>query len=464
MPSDNKYLQEFLQKVCQEIRFKSLHGVISKELSDHIADQQHAYVQQGLDAEAAAVKAVAEMGDPVMVGKQYDLAHRPKTEWSILTMAAVLVLAGGIIQYMFSGVNAQSAGMFTRYLQYAPLSLLAFALMYFGDYMLLARHARPVYLTILAAALLGFCFLPRSHGAYTYAYYAALLLIPAYAGIVYGFKDRGYAGIVYSGLYYLGGALLCIAAPSAAAFLLLTISCLVMLSVGVAKGWFGGDQKAGLAMVLAPVLLVSALGLLSAPAYVVRRISYFFNPTLDPLGPGYLPLMVRRLCDTASPWGAVMPGSGDSGPVVNLLPNWATDFSFTYIIAKMGYLPGMLLAAAMFGLIARMFITVFRQKNACGFLVALAACLAITGQIVFYLLSNLGVIAPLAMTLPFISYGALGFVVNMALLGLLLSVYRRSDLVIDRLPANYGGGRFITYADGKLIIDLGWQFNKARSE
>ena len=127
------------------------------------------------------------------------------------------------------------------------------------------------------------------------------------------------------------------------------------------------------------------------------------------------------------------------------LPGWNTDFMLTYIIARLGYIAGFIIVVVVFVLILRMFISVMKQKNAYGFLLSFSACLAITVQAVFYVLSNIGIIAPFAVILPFISFGSIGFVVNMILLGLLLSVYRRTDPVKDRLQGVPSDKRLFTF-------------------
>lgn len=459
MQSYSKHVQEFLQVVCKEIRFKGIHKNITRELSGHIEDQKNEYINQGLGEETAALKAVEQMGDPVIVGKQLDLAHRPKTEWSIISIAAILVVLGGAIQYFLSGVNADSADMFSHFLLYAPIGIAAFAVIYFFDYTLLGRYSKLVYFALLAITIAGFLTLSRLNGAYTYVYFSALLFIPALAGIIYGFRNKGYLGIVFSGLFYAGAAFMCILAPSFSSLLLLTISCLAILTVAIVKGFFGGNRKVGLALVYVPMLLLSVLVILTTvitSPYRLERIRSMLNPGHDPLGSGYLPLMVRKLIVAARPIGtAVLDGNFGNVSIDRILPVRSTDLSLTYIIARLGYIPAMAIVAFMLILIVRMFISVFKQKNTYGFLVSFAACLAITGQIVFYVLSNIGVIAPLSLILPFISFGAFGFIVNMILIGLLLSVYRRTNLVNDRLQSNYSNTRLFTLADGKLIIDLG---------
>lgn len=89
----------FLESVCKEVKFKKAHSAITKELSDHIEDQKLDFVKQGTNEETAQLKAIEEMGDPTEVGKRLNKAYKPRTEWSILTLAVILILAGGIIQY-----------------------------------------------------------------------------------------------------------------------------------------------------------------------------------------------------------------------------------------------------------------------------------------------------------------------------------------------------------------------------
>ncbi|MDD4170357.1 MAG: FtsW/RodA/SpoVE family cell cycle protein [Desulfotomaculaceae bacterium] len=468
MPSSNKYAQEFLQSVCQQIRFKGIHENITNELSDHIDDQKNEYIKQGFDEEAAFLKAVEQMGDPVLVGKQLDKAHRPKIEWSILSLAAILVVAGGFVQYFLSGVNADNSYVFSHFLIYAPAGIAAFTLIYFFDYTLLGRYPKVVYLLLFTFTIVGFLFFNRVNGSYTHVYYSALLFIPAFAGIVYDFRSKGYLGIIASGLFYAGAAYICLLASKFTGLILLTVSCLIILTVAIKKGFFGSNKLVGLAIAYIPVIISLVLTILTAPPYLRNRLAHIVNPELDPLGSGYIPLMVKRLIASSQPFGeAVLDGniadiSIASVSIEQLLPNWATDFSLTYIIARLGYVAGLVIIAVMLILIARMFFSVMKQKNAYGYLVSLSACLAITGQVVLYILSNIGVITPFSVTLPFISFGGMGFVVNMILVGLLLSVYRLTDLAHERPQGVAGDRRLITLVDGKLIIDLGMKafFNK----
>lgn len=69
-------IREYLNDVCNQIRWKKAHYIICEELENHIIDQKAAFVQMGMDEETATDKAIKEMGDPILVGSELDQTHR----------------------------------------------------------------------------------------------------------------------------------------------------------------------------------------------------------------------------------------------------------------------------------------------------------------------------------------------------------------------------------------------------
>ena len=451
----DRSMEDFLDAVCGQVRLKTVHSSIKDELSDHIACLKDEYISEGMDAENASLKALQQMGDPVLIGRQLNQAHSPKIEWSILVLALVLTGIGGFVQFFLSAVSPNNAQAFSNFLIYAPLGIAAFAFTYFFDYMLIGRYSKLVYFSLMAAAILGFFILARIHGAYRHIYYYALLFMPAFSGVIYGLRNKGYFGIIISGIFYTGGAIMCLLAPTFSGLLFITIGCLVILTSAINRGYFGGSKRAGLAIVYIPTLAVTAACISALYGPLARRFSFMMHPEADPNGYGYQHLMVKRLISSSRPLGkAVLDGDMAGMDIHRLLPGWQTDFTLTYVFSSLGYIAGLAIIAVMLLLIIRMFGVAAKQKNAFGFLLSLSCCIAITGQIVFYVLSNTGVIV-MDGILPFVSYGGTGFAVNMMLTGLLLSAYRRTNLVKDVLKSGACSSQIFTLADGKLIIDLG---------
>ena len=71
-------ITEYLEAVRQQIRWKKVQSLVLEEIKSHIIDQKDAFISDGLNEEEATDKAIAEMGDPNVVGEQLDRAHRPR--------------------------------------------------------------------------------------------------------------------------------------------------------------------------------------------------------------------------------------------------------------------------------------------------------------------------------------------------------------------------------------------------
>lgn len=460
MSKHDKTIEEFLETACNQIRYKSVHKSIINELTDHIEEQKIQYIKEGFSEEDATSKSIEQMGDPVMVGKELDKAHRPKTEWFILSLVAILVLIGGAVQFLISGVNTHDSSSFLRFLIYAPIGLLAFAFTYFLDYTLIARYSKLAYFILFGTAIANFRFSEMVYGTYPHIYGFALLFIPIFTGIIYSFKDKGYFGIISCGLFYGGAAFLCLSAPRVSTFVLLSIACLMLLTIAIVKGYFIGNKKICLAIVYVPTIMtfiVSILFILLQAPHRVYRILAIINPKLDPNGQGFLGIMVKRVLQASQPFGkAAFEGNFENVPIHQILPCWNTDFSLTYIIGRLGLAAGLMIVGIIFVLIVRMFMSVFKQKNSFGYLLSLSACIALTSQFFLYVISNLGIFTPFfSVTLPFISFGGTGFLANMILIGMLLSVYRRTNIVDDKIRMNSHNPKLFKFEDGKIIIDLG---------
>lgn len=445
--------------MCSHIKYRSVHKTIEDELLVHMEEQKNEYIKSGVNEENAEIKAIEQMGDPDIIGKQLNKAHRPRTEWPLLIIAFVLVILGGVVQFFISSESTTNAYMFSRYLFYAPIGVLAFTCMYFFDYTILGRYPKTVIFVMLALVIAGFFVFQKQFGAFKHVYYFALLAIPVFSVMVYSVRGKGYMGIIASGLFYAASAFICMIGPRIYACGLFTLASLILITVAISMGYFNCNKRVGVAIVYIPTVLIGGLFIVYLISFLSvkwSRIISIIRPSLDPRGSGWQHLIVKRLIKGSKPFGeAVLDGNLSNATITSVLPGWQNDFSLTFIIARLGYVAGFLIIAALLILTIRMFITISRQKNALGFLLSLGAFIAITGQVVLYILSNLGIIRFLV-TLPFISYGGSAFVVNMILLGIIMSVYRRTDIVVDKLQKGIDQGhRLITIEEGRIVIDFG---------
>lgn len=95
-----KRIQEYLEKVLAQVRVKKIRPILGRELEDHLLLQTRDYQTQGMEEEQAQQQAIADMGDPVMLGKQLDGAHRPLWDIPMLVYALLVVALGLVIQFL----------------------------------------------------------------------------------------------------------------------------------------------------------------------------------------------------------------------------------------------------------------------------------------------------------------------------------------------------------------------------
>ncbi len=185
------------------------------------------------------------------------------------------------------------------------------------------------------------------------------------------------------------------------------------------------------------VLAVAWLMVMSTP-YQLERIRTFLDPFLDPLGSGYN--TVQALMALAL-GGITGLGLGESRMKFLYLPAPSTDFIFAIVGEEWG-LVGTLTVVALFVVIAyqgyRIAITApdtFSGLVACGITTWLVVQACINMAVVTALLPVTGI------PLPFISAGGSALTINLAAIGILLSISRETSQQGSLRDAVFGIGR-----------------------
>ena len=97
---------------------------------------------------------------------------------------------------------------------------------------------------------------------------------------------------------------------------------------------------------------------------------------------------------------------------------------------------------------------VTKQKSVLGTIVSLSIMLTFVLQAIIYIINNLGYGILSALLLPLVSYGKAALVINSALIGFMLSVFRTGDILKDSIKFPKKINSIFSYDDGKLIINF----------
>lgn len=433
---------EFITKVCEQIRWKKAHSSISEELLNHIEDQKSAFVRRGQKQEEAEKNAILQMGDAVAVGQQLDRTHRPKPDWGVFILVFLCILISVAVRYFISLNNGQDGGpaigYFYSYLKVLPFGMAAMIGMYFADYSLIGKYPKILYGAALAVTLLLFNFAPQLNYVYIHVFYCAVLLIPLYAGLVYSQRGKGYLGLVYCGA---AGVISCIVfewGPSIMSVWMFSISGAVILTAGIKKDWFQVRKKYALALVWGPVLFV-----IMAPFILCfRRFKYMFITEGAEYSQGYVLRAIREFLSNSKIFGqGTLPSFvtqenlsyAHNRAIEGLLPYWQNNYCLTYMIYKFGWVVAGITVILVAFLMIKLFKIVHKQSSQLGYMISFAVAITIVSQCIIFLLANLGLCVWATCPLPLISPGNISLIVNMGLMGLILSVYRNNSIVRDRI-------------------------------
>ena len=172
--------------------------------------------------------------------------------------------------------------------------------------------------------------------------------------------------------------------------------------------------------------------------YQLERVQTFLDPFRDPLDSGYNTIQALLALGLGGLTGL---GLGESRQKFLYLPAPSTDFIFAIIGEEWG-LVGTLTVVALFVVIAyqgyRIAITApdtFSGLVACGITTWLVAQACINMMVVTALLPVTGI------PLPFISAGGSALTINLAAIGILLSISRETTQTGSLLDAVFGVGR-----------------------
>jgi len=450
----NKPISDFLNKVCEEIKYKNIHEAISEELKGHIYELIEGYIEDGMDENSAVEKAIEQMGNPVYIGNKLNKTHKPKTEWSIMVLVSMMILIGGITLFSIANntpdheISLITFNVFLKnYLVYVIIGIAVGTTLYFSDYTKLEKYALHMFIaTILFSIFIITLFYKINGTLYIqlgrFSLLSESIVLPFFLISFSGLANKLGSGNSKDMFKLLGlGSIALFISMAQLPFrtaLLLGFGFLIIIIMAIMSKEFKGNKKKFLFSIYGSAAFGSFSLLLSIilNKYKLRRLLIFLNPHSDPEGAGYINLLLEQMLSNAKLFGEsdnLYFTHSQLGYTRIIIPEAHTDFVFTYIVSAFGWVLGILTIMVITLVIARMFLATRKINHQYGRFLASSITLILGLQALGNILMNFGMFPITGLSLPFISYGGTNFVINMALIGLLLSIYRKKDIVMIKI-------------------------------
>ncbi len=435
--------QFFLDNLGEQIRCKRAVPYIKKELDDHIEDQKDAFMANGMDAKEAEVAAVQEMGDPVEIGVMLDRVHRPKMEWKVVVLVILLSIIGllvqGTILAVGGGDNAiiefvSNEAVFRKHIITMAAGIGLMFLICYLDYSILNKTSIPFWILLNILMFLSSIvqvngFTQFVNGMNRYGVYALYMSIPIYAAVVYHFRKEKEKGLIKS----IGCLLIFIAMAACSVSLTIVgffyVINLFVLFSAIWKGWFGNDRKrtcgifAGVALV--PLAAVFVYCIINFSEYYRARAAIYLDigGTRVSYENYILNLMTQYIHGGSTVDEAV------SQNIQMLQETIRNDYVWRFIFEYCGIFVGLLLATVFAALIVMLIRMTQGQKNQLGYIISVGCVLFLLLETVFYIGGNFAVTPYAGSYMPFFSNGVVVNMVTYVYMGLLLSIYRNTNVV-----------------------------------
>ena len=187
----------------------------------------------------------------------------------------------------------------------------------------------------------------------------------------------------------------------------------VLFAAGISLAWFlsvGSLAVGGLLLII------------FTTDYMTKRVELWLNPWLDPQGKGFQ--TIQSLLSIGS-GGLLGKGLGNSAQKFEFLPEPENDFVFSVAVEELGFVGGALILILFMLLIMRGYWLALHSRDKFGSLLIVGIMALLSVQVFF----NIGVVTNLipntGISLPFFSYGGTALMLQLAEMGIVLSVSRQ---------------------------------------
>lgn len=439
-------MEAYLEKLLSQIRCKKARPYIADEIRSHIESQIEDNLSDGMEYDEAEKNAVADMGDPIEVGISLDKIHKPRVAWRLLVIVGVLSLLGILIQQsiFYKSLHSDLTIYESETLRYTTVGFVSsiifgfiiMCVIYFVDYTVIAKCSKIIGLLIIVAGMVfltGF-FGGTSNGEYysigfgmfrISATSLMMFYVPLYGAILYKYRGGGALALLKACIWLIIPVIITFRMPNIVVTGIIMISMLIQLTAAIMKGWFRIPIKKAIICLWAIFTALPAVLLFFM--YIFRWLDAFqterIRAFLSASGEGfYLTSVLRGLCQNIEMIG----NSGND--VMGSLPEFNSDYVFSYILNSYGIIAGIIVVAILAALVMVVFGASVKQKNELGMVMGFGCGMILLLNILINVLCSVGILPPVSSFLPFVSVGRSDILLCYALVGIMMSIYRYKDV------------------------------------
>lgn len=437
-------IKEFLNCVCEQIKYKPICHQISEEMENHLKESKERFMAQGLNEREAEEQAILQMGNAEEIGKNLNQIHRPKLDWKLLMITAVLLFFGALVSFTRSQV-LDLGGSIERY-GFGLLMGSALAVgIYFIDYQKILKKPEILYGASILLMILVRIFGTSVNGAKTYfLIFGINIFVPSLVVLIDVLAFIGFLQkidweknfkitfaetkeirvnldvlkiVILSGI----SLFLLLLIPATPLMIILGMIYLIMATVKLLE--VKKNRKKQIVILWGVPILFGVLFIIFELPMIGDRLLLSFVPEREPTLGGWVGVNQKMILNSANLFGE----ADDMSNALTMFDE-GTNFAFISILAHYGWIPTLIMVIAIVIFSIKLMINAVKIKDMYGKLTIVGISSLFILQSIFNLLMNLNLGFKSNINIPFISYGNMDLIINLVCLALVLAVYRKKDI------------------------------------
>ena len=351
-------IKEFLDSVCEQIKYKPIRKNISEELQNHIEESKENYIKEGLEEQIAEEKAIKQMGEAQEIGKKLNKIHRPKLDWKLLLILMILLCFSGLVVLIKSRNDIELFGAegesIKKFVTFVIIGIVVSIPIYFINYTKIKKYSNLLYLLATLSIIWALLFGSFVNGKpYIYLHLMTIapeivaipLYIVAFIGFISKSKRENKIELKYTkirinmdlvkiiGLSILSLVLLELI-PSITSVWTLG---LIYMILGTAKILQVKENKIkNMVKLWGSVILIGIfilMQILTSNPYILNRLIASINPRNDATGDGWIAVERKSIIESAKLWGE----AENTSNAIDLFDE-GTNFAFISVLAHYGWI------------------------------------------------------------------------------------------------------------------------------
>lgn len=436
----DKKINKFLSSVCSYIKNKEVHKEVYEELKSHIYEIVEEYEESGLTEEEAINKAIERMGNPNDIGEKLNKVHKPKIDWINIGLITIMMLIGLGINLSLNSYQLSGEVFYRKFFLYKKIKELFIETLvvisfYFFDYRKLQKHSYKIYIFSIGILVLNLIDRNNKINEFILSIFEnsdiVSIIIPilliSIVGIIFLEFNEISEKIIFDKFKFIKliailiAPIILIGATEQMGKLLLYF---LVINVILICSNLKKRYKINIVLMETIIFVISFVKIVVLSSY--RRISLFgfLRPEKYIESSGNFYLNIKENIKSLSLFGEKFNQSDYL--YYNMIDN---DLIINYILKSFGIIGFIFIASLILFFVIRNFKNIFKVKDSYGKFFVICIFSIFTIEFIMSLLFNFG-LSPISYGLPFISQGKGNIIVIMAMTGLMLSVYRRKNIVL----------------------------------